>query len=311
MGEDLSRLDADPQGETLPGRCVTHLDRRAEGAESIVLVYLRHAEDGDQTPARKARRSRAVSLRNLRQRREKTFVEGVHRLRIGGGRGVVAEAGREDRDRFPAGDDCCSEGRWRRQGRVVDEDRVLELAELRPLLEAELVPEQLPRRPEAGEGLGLPAAPVERTRELTTEPFVERMLGDQGLELPDQFDVTAERELRVEKVLLGRESIVEELRQLDRREELELALCERRPAPERESGAKLRCPRRRVAQQPRVGHESPELANVGLLRPHVEDVSGRPEGDEVGAEQAADLGDAVLERCLRRRRRPLAPQRVQ
>jgi hypothetical protein len=45
-GHDLPGVDPDPSGDAELGQRVAHLERRAAGAQGVVLVRGRHAEDG-------------------------------------------------------------------------------------------------------------------------------------------------------------------------------------------------------------------------------------------------------------------------
>ena len=87
------------------------------------------------------------------------------------------------------------------QGRVLAQNRLLELVQGRARLDAELVDEQPPRLPIDLEGLGLPARAVEGAHELRAKPLAERMLADERLELPDELGVTAELEVGLDSAL--------------------------------------------------------------------------------------------------------------
>ena len=123
------------------------------------------------------------------------------------------------------------------QRRVLHEDRPLELLQLDARLEPELVVEQRPRPPVHLEALRLPAAPVEREHQLRPEPLAERVLGGERLELGDEREVAAERELGVDALLDGGEPQLLEPLDLDARERLELEVGERASVPERLRGA--------------------------------------------------------------------------
>ena len=142
----------------------------------------------------------------------------------------------------------------------MDEDLLLELAERRSRLEPELVPEQPSRPSERLEGVCLAPGAVKREPELGVEPFVERMLVDQQLDLPDELGMTAQRELRVDQILVRREPVAEKMRQLDRREEFEFAPCERRALPQSERRSELLGALEIVLRLPRLVRESPEPA---------------------------------------------------
>ena len=135
--------------------------------------------------------------------------------------------------------------------------------------------EQPSRPSERVEGVCLAPGAVKREPELGVEPLVERMLGDQQLELPDEIGMTAERELRVDEILVRREPVAEKMRQLDRREEVEFAPCERRALPQSERCSELLDALEIVARRPRLVRESREPAQVDLLRRDGEEVTLR------------------------------------
>ena len=81
---------------------------------------------------------------------------------------------------------------------VVAEDLVLELAELGPRIDPELLAEELPRRGERPQGVGLPARPVQREHQLRPEPLVEGVFGDQRLQLADEVLVEPERKVGID-----------------------------------------------------------------------------------------------------------------
>jgi hypothetical protein len=67
-----------------------------------------------------------------------------------------------------------------------------------PGIDAELTGEQVADPPVGGQRAGLPAAPVQRQHELAVQPFPQRMLGDQLLQLGGQRVVPAQRQVRVD-----------------------------------------------------------------------------------------------------------------
>ena len=81
-----------------------------------------------------------------------------------------------------------------------------------PGLEPELVVQAVPGLPVDLEPVGLPAAPVEREHQLRPEALAERVLGAERLELGDERQVAAERELGVDALLdRGEAELVEPL----------------------------------------------------------------------------------------------------
>ena len=104
------------------------------------------------------------------------------------------------------------------QRRILREDRPLELLQLDAGLEPELVVQAVPRLPVHLEPLGLPAAAVEREHQLGAKALAERVLGAERLELGNERQVAAERELGVDPLLdRGQPQLLEPLH-LDPRE---------------------------------------------------------------------------------------------
>ena len=118
------------------------------------------------------------------------------------------------------------------QRRVLDEDRPLELLQLDARLEPELVVQERPRPPVDLEPFGLPAAAVEREHQLRAEALAVGVLGDERLELGDERELAAERELGVDPLLDRRQPQLLEPLDLDPRERLELEVGERPSVPQ-------------------------------------------------------------------------------
>ena len=114
------------------------------------------------------------------------------------------------------------------------EHRSLELLQGRPRLDAKLLDQRRPRRLVGGQRLRLPPRPVEGEHQLAAEPFPQRVLGDQALELGDELRTLAALEIGVDPPLLRRETELLEPRGLFAREGLKCEIGERRPAPQRE-----------------------------------------------------------------------------
>ena len=115
------------------------------------------------------------------------------------------------------------------QRRVLHEDRPFELLQLDAGLEAQLFVHQRPRVPVDLEPFRLAAAAVEREHQLGAKAFAVRVLGDQRLELGDEREVAAQRELGVDPLLDRRQPELLEPLGLDLREPLELEIGERPP----------------------------------------------------------------------------------
>jgi hypothetical protein len=193
--------------------------------------------------------------------------------------------------------------------RLVAEDRGVQALEQRARLDAELLHEHGAARAVDLERLGLAARAVEREHQLAAKPLPQRMLPDERLELADELGVPAERELRLGVLLDEREPELLEPRDLRLRERLVRELGERLAAPGRERLREQPRPPRGVAHS-RFVDELPHAREVELPRADVDEVAGRARLDRLLAERLAELGDEVLERGDRGRRRLSAPERV-
>ena len=181
-----------------------------------------------------------------------------------GNREEVAEPprlGRDDHDRSPA---RRGRRRLRAQGRVLAKDRLLELVQGRARFDAELVDEELSRFAIDLERFDLTTRAVERPHEYGPQPFAQRVLADEHLELSDELGVTAEREVGFESTLERPKAELFEARNLSLRERLLGEVGKRRPAPKVESFAQPL--RRRLGRHPlRLLDEQLEAEQVELV----------------------------------------------
>ncbi len=91
--------------------------------------------------------------------------------------------------------------------RVGGEDLVLERLQLRPRVQAELLAQKLAGLAVGGQGVALPAAPVEREHELPAQPLPERELRDQAGQLSGEVGVAAGGQVSVGLVLQHRQPL--------------------------------------------------------------------------------------------------------
>ena len=116
---------------------------------------------------------------------------------------------------------------------VLREDRALELLQLAAGLEPEFVVQKRACPPIDLEALCLTARPVEREHQLSAKALAVRMLRAQRLDLADQRELTAERQLRIDSLLdAGKPQLFQTL-DLDACKRLELEVGERPAFPER------------------------------------------------------------------------------
>jgi len=199
---------------------------------------------------------------------------------------------------------CCHGGADRSgcaspERRVLAQDRLFELAQLHPRLEAELLCETLARAAVHLERLGLPAGAVEREHQLRAQPFAQRLLFGQLLELSDERRMTAGVELGVDSILDGCEARLLEAFRGRACEVFAANVDERRPAPERE-----------CVPWTFVRDELLERVGVDLARFDPQPVATVRGLHAVGAERLPQLRHVDLQCLGRGRRRLLVPQLV-
>ena len=184
----------------------------------------------------------------------------------------------------------------------------MQLLERRARLDPELLHERPARLLVRLRRIPLPTAAVEREHQLAPQPFAERMLGHQRLELGDQLLVPAEVELCIDEILARDET--------ELLEPVHGALREGFVGDVEEGGTTPECERLlergdaigRLAAS-RAKHEILEQVRVHVGPRHPEDIPGRV-GDDHVSQLASQLGDRVVERRRRRSRRRPVPQIV-
>ena len=223
-----------------------------------------------------------------------------------------------EREQDPAAPPLAQGGHraWARrglEGRILVEDRLLELLELGAGLEPELLVEGAAGIPVTLEGLGLAAGTVEGEHQLTAQPLACRMLCDQDVELTDQGAMAAERQVGLDSVFERVQAQLLEPADLVLGEGLVGEVRQRRPTPETQRlpqglrGAAvitaLDClaPRSGEALKP-IGID---LVGVGLER-----VAPATGDEHALAELLAQVGDVDLHGLGRGLGRALAPELV-
>jgi hypothetical protein len=127
------------------------------------------------------------------------------------------------------------------EGRIVAENRQLELPQLFARLQAELVVEYPAQVAVSGKRVGLATRPVEGEHLEPAEVFAVRVLADERFELGDRSGVLPEREPGLEARLERSEAKLFEPADLVARKLLVPELGERRPSPEAECLVQLLC----------------------------------------------------------------------
>ena len=193
------------------------------------------------------------------------------------------------------------------------EDRALELLQLGARLERELVDERRPRGAVRRQRVGLATASVERAHLQRAQPFAQRMLGDQRVELGGRLGRAPALEVGADPALERREPQLVEPRG-DRSQRGQVReIAERRAAPERERGTQLG--RGRLGAPGRVlGRAAcgPLLEALQVQRTVGRDqrVAAAPGDDRLAPEQLAQLRHIPLDDVRRRLRRRLVPEAV-
>ena len=200
--------------------------------------------------------------------------------------------------------------RRRLERRILVEDAPLELAQRGARLEAQLLHQHAPTLPKGFERVGLSAGAVEREHQLAAQPFTERLLDEESLDLSDELGVAAEREVGADAVLEGGEPQLLEAPALCGGEFVVGEVDERRASPQRERLAEkaggvggVVCPGGRR-------EERLEAARVDLGGTDLQLVSRRPGQQSVTSEQLAETRDVELYHRRGGRWRPLAPERI-
>src|SRR5215207_11739282 len=91
------------------------------------------------------------------------------------------------------------------EGRILVEDAVLQLGQARRWVDPQLIAERGAQLLVGRERLGVASLPVQRQHQLATRTLAERVARHEGLELPGELAMAAERELGVGPVLDGDE----------------------------------------------------------------------------------------------------------
>ena len=201
-------------------------------------------------------------------------------------------------------------GRLRRlERRIVPQDAPVELLELAPRQQADLV-EPPAAQMEGGVRLDVPSGLVEREHQVPHELLAVAVDGREALELGDHLGVAPEREVSADPLLQRVEPECREPADLVLDAGLVRQVRQRLAAPERERLAKRPCARSGACSlraRSRSRSKRKRSSCIGLDPGHV---SGSASFDDLGAEQTPEVRHAVLDRVRRRARRSLAPKPV-
>ena len=261
------------------------VDRSPDAAQRIVLFGSHEAEHNGRRSVSASLYHAAMLLRRGADHGRELIQQGVKPFgvelvrRATSDRDLRAEHGHglARRDRLEA----------RRSGNCkhggLPENLLLEGAQLIRRVDAEPVQERAPRFPTCLESSRLAAGAIESERELAPKPLVERVGCHERRELGQNLGVQAERELRVEEVVLCVQA------QVDRGEEDASAAngsnarsASAAPRQQCKGGAQSLRTRCRVARRTRLPGQELELAQVYLLAGHHDRVPGCPGDEETG-----------------------------
>ena len=209
--QHLARVDADPElqrAAELLRDAPLQRQRRVQGARRVVLLRGRDAERDRERVAGEGLDVAAAALDLGGGGVAEALEQRARTLRIavvgtpGGSRdedrGKLALSGRRRRRLAVRG---VRHGRV--EGRVLSEDRLLQLLQPPGRLDPELLDVDAPRVAVGRERFRLPAGAIERQHQLSAQPLAERMLGGEPFELGRELTVPAERELRLDALLDG------------------------------------------------------------------------------------------------------------
>ena len=174
-----------------------------------------------------------------------------------------------------------------RKRRVVLEYAPLELAQLRPRVQAQLVGEPVARRLKDGQGVGLPRRLVEGEHQRSEQAFAKRIVGHEPLQLGHKLEAATQLEIRVDPLLQCVKPPLLQLSCIGAGKRLEQNVGQGGAAPDRERCTQIVCRSRRV---PRAGsatgacHEGLESVDIELARLHPERVTGGLATQPVAAE---------------------------
>ena len=251
-------------------------DRSANGAQCVVLVQLRHAEDGHHGVADELLDRSTVPgdrfAHEIEVARDQLPVDLGIEIRRQTRR--VDEVAEEDRHRSSVGPALHCSRAARPERSVLSQDRLLQRTQLLARLEPELVHQHATRVLVGLERLRLSSGAVERQHQLRTEAFPQGLLSDEVLQLADQLARRPQFELGLDALFERSESRLLQAADLVAGERLECQVLEGGAPPERERGAELLGPLTRFGAAC-LGGEPLEARQVESLGIDPQYVSGR------------------------------------
>ena len=297
-----------------PGDRLAELGRRAHGAQRIVLVLLRDAEDGHRGIADELLHRSSVPLDDRPDGVEVAPHHGAHHLGVESSAQArrVDDVGEEDRDRLAAlglGRRAAATARREVELLVVAQDRLLQPLELGRRIDAELFDERppcvagTPRAPR-------PAAPSDRARASAGRAAAlaagSRRRASRAPPTSCACRPSSSSASTSSSRAAVRSSSSRAISTCTNGSKARSASAGPRQSAERlaqQLRASLRVPALR-----RLRHEALETMQVDLFGSDVQDVAGVLRAHELATERLAEIRDQVLERADRRLRRASGPE---
>src|SRR5581483_1119180 len=191
-------------------------------------------------------------------------------------------------------------GLGRLEPRILAQDRLVQVAQLAARLDPQLVDQRSARLLVHPERVRLPPRPVQRTHQLPTQTFPQRMPVDERLELSDELWMATRAQVALDPLLQAAKAELLEACGLSGREPVIGEVGQRRPAPERE----------RLGQLP-LAVQPAEPLEVELPVLDAESVPRRVRLHALFPEQLPQRRDVHLQRLVRRLRRVVLPEGVE
>ncbi len=196
--------------------------------------------------------------------------------------------------------------RWRREARVVAQDRDLQLAQHGTRLDPEVVAKLRGQPPEGFERLGRATAPVQSEHLRADQALAARMLGDQRGQFTGQLDMPTELEFGLDPVLQRGQPLLLQAGANPLAQSVGRRVGERRTAPQLQRRTQAGGPVTGVGRGLGAGEQGPETVDVDPIGRYAQDValvSGDERDVALPPQRGADPGHRRVDArpCCRRR----------
>ncbi len=163
--------------------------------------------------------------------------------------------------------------RWRREARVVAQDRDLQLAQHGTRLDPEVVAKLRGQPPEGFERLGRATAPVQSEHLRADQALAARMLGDQRGQFTGQLDMPTELEFGLDPVLQRGQPLLLQAGANPLAQSVGRRVGERRTAPQLQRRTQAGGPVTGVGRGLGAGEQGPETVDVDPIGRYAQDVA--------------------------------------